>query len=67
MSVACLEVIVSDDGPGFASSTIPLGHPPPQSVRGYGLFMMQRLVDIIEFRDHGRTVWFLKRFRVMET
>lgn len=55
------EVIISDDGHGFTSHPISADHPAPLSPRGYGLFLMQALVDAIEFRNGGRSVWLLKR------
>ena len=57
-----IEIAVSDDGHGFLSGPISTAHPEPNSPRGYGLFMMQALVDRMEFRNDGKTVWFLKAF-----
>ena len=56
-----LEAAVSDDGPGFAPGTISEDHPAALAPRGYGLFLMQALMDEVEFRNDGKTVWFLKR------
>jgi anti-sigma regulatory factor (Ser/Thr protein kinase) len=59
---ASLEVSVSDDGGGFSlRGPISTEHPPAHSPRGYGLFLMQALVDELEFRNDGKTVWFRKR------
>ena len=53
---------VTDDGPGFSlRGPIAVEHPVANSPRGYGLFMMQALVDELQFRNDGRTVWFRKR------
>jgi anti-sigma regulatory factor (Ser/Thr protein kinase) len=62
ISRSCLEVTISDDGPGFETGPISLDHPKALAPRGYGLFMMKTFVDVLEFRDNGRAVWFLKRF-----
>ena len=57
-----IEITVCDDGRGFLlKGPISTTHPEPNSPRGYGLFMMQALVDQMEFRNDGKTVWFLKR------
>lgn len=58
---AYLEASVSDDGPGFFLRDTISAHPPPgHSPRGYGLFLIRMLVEELEFRDGGRTVWFRK-------
>lgn len=62
-----LEASVSDDGPGFfLHGPISAEHPPAHSPRGYGLFLMRTLVDELEFRNDGKTVWFRKRLRAGE-
>jgi anti-sigma regulatory factor (Ser/Thr protein kinase) len=58
---ADLEVSVTDDGPGFAPGPIRPKHPVTLAPRGYGLFIIQSVMDDVEFRDGGRTVWFRKR------
>jgi anti-sigma regulatory factor (Ser/Thr protein kinase) len=56
-----LEASVSDDGPGFfLRGPISVDHPPAHSPRGYGLFLMRALVEELEFRDNGKTVWVRK-------
>ncbi len=57
-----LEASISDDGPGFfLRGPVSADHPPAHSPRGYGLFLIRTLVDELEFRNDGRTVWFRKR------
>ena len=57
-----IEVEVTDDGRGFAPRLCAVEHPPALAPRGYGLFLIRAMVDEIEFRDNGRTVWFRKCF-----
>lgn len=62
-----LEASISDDGPGFLlKGPISVDHPPAHSPRGYGLFLIRTLVDELEFRNNGKTVWFKKRFNPVE-
>lgn len=63
MTETGLEVLISDDGPGFASRPISADHPQALALRGYGLFLIHTLVDAVEFRKGGKTLWFLKRCR----
>ena len=58
----CIEVEVSDDGPGFAPAPHPLAEPDVLSPRGFGLYLMYAVTDALEIRDGGTTVWFRKRF-----
>ena len=60
-----LEASVSDDGPGFfLRGPVPVDHPPANSPRGYGIFLMRALVEKLEFRNDGKTVWFRKQFEI---
>ena len=62
LTEAYLEATISDDGPGFfLRGPISVDHPPANSPRGYGLFLIRSLVEELEFRDDGKTVWFRKR------
>jgi anti-sigma regulatory factor (Ser/Thr protein kinase) len=58
---AGLEAAVSDDGPGFVPGAISENDPGALALRGYGLFLIQALMDKLEFRNDGKTVWFFKR------
>jgi serine/threonine-protein kinase RsbW len=59
-----LETSVSDDGPGFLlRGPISAEHPQANSPRGYGLFLIRTLVEELEFRNDGKTIWFRKRIR----
>jgi anti-sigma regulatory factor (Ser/Thr protein kinase) len=63
-----IEVAVSDDGPGFfMEGPISSDHPPTESPRGYGLFLMRFMADELEFKNDGKTVWFLKRFQAQQS
>ena len=60
-----LEASISDDGPGFfLRGPISVDHPPAHSPRGYGLFLIRALVDELEFRNDGKTIWFRKRLKI---
>lgn len=61
--VAVIEVL--DEGAGFAS---PLDEVPalplPDVPRGYGIFLMRRLMDGLEYGEHGRRVRLKKHLPV---
>lgn len=57
-----IDVTVSDDGPGFAPGPAGLDRPAVLAPRGYGIFLIRSVVDRVEFRDDGRTLWFRKHF-----
>lgn len=63
LTEAYLEASVSDDGPGFFLRGPISTDPPAQAPRGYGLFLIRTLVDELEIRNDGKTIWFRKRFR----
>jgi anti-sigma regulatory factor (Ser/Thr protein kinase) len=59
-----IEITITDDGPGFfLKGPVSADRASSLSPRGYGLFLMQALVDAIEFRNNGKTVWLQKRLR----
>ena len=68
MTVSCvveadaMVVEICSDGPGF---TPPGQVEPPAAgaLRGYGLFIMRRMVDSVEFFDEGRGVRLVRRLR----
>jgi anti-sigma regulatory factor (Ser/Thr protein kinase) len=66
MNALWLEVTISDDGSGFASRPVPVNQPPALSLRGYGFFIMHARADLIEVRDNGRTLWFLKHLQARD-
>jgi anti-sigma regulatory factor (Ser/Thr protein kinase) len=52
---AVIEVL--DEGAGFAHEPDPVNAlPPPDIARGFGIFLMRRLMDGLEFEEHGRRV-----------
>ena len=57
-----LEASVSDDVPGYSSRGPMPVEQQPHSSRPYGLFLIWTLVDELEFRNDGKTIWFRKRF-----
>ncbi len=58
-----LHIIVRDQGPGFAPEDIPDPTDPEnlQKPGGRGVFLMQQLMDEVEFRDRGREVHLRRR------
>lgn len=62
LTEAGIEATVSDNGSGFSPRLNAVERPKAMSPRGYGLFLIQALVDAVEFRDGGKTVWFSKHF-----
>ena len=50
-----LSVEVRDAGRGFDESTVP-SPAPDYSIRGFGIFLMHRLVDSVNFFNNGTTV-----------
>jgi anti-sigma regulatory factor (Ser/Thr protein kinase) len=60
---AVIEVL--DEGAGFAYEFDPVdAHPPPDIPRGFGIFLMRRLMDGLEFAEHGRRVRLRKHLPV---
>ncbi len=56
-------VIVRDEGPGFIPEevpdpTVPTRLPVPS---GRGIMLLRAYMDKVEYRDHGREVYFMKR------
>ncbi len=56
-------VIVRDEGPGFIPEDVP---DPTASDRlpmpnGRGIMLLRAYMDKVEYRDHGREVYFMKR------
>jgi anti-sigma regulatory factor (Ser/Thr protein kinase) len=57
-----LVIDVQDDGPGFPHATVSQAEEPPfGSPRGFGIFIMRRLMDEIAYSDRGRRVTLKKR------
>jgi anti-sigma regulatory factor (Ser/Thr protein kinase) len=50
---------IQDYGAGFGRAGPP-SRPPNGAVRGYGLFIMNRIVDEVEFMDDGRRLRLMK-------
>ena len=61
LSATAFEAAISDDGAGYACGTIATEHPGAFAPRGYGLFLIQALMDDVRFSKSGNSVWFLKR------
>ena len=60
-----IEIVVQDDGPGFVREDVadPLRGENRRRAGGRGLFLMESLMDAVEYRDGGRTVVLRKRMR----
>ena len=58
-----VEIVVRDDGEGFERSEVadPLSGENRRRAGGRGLFLMESLMDEVEYRDGGRTVVLRKR------
>jgi anti-sigma regulatory factor (Ser/Thr protein kinase) len=61
LSAARLELEVADDGPGFTPGPRPAA-PPAGEARGFGTFLMYRLMDEVEFDAAGSRVRLVKAF-----
>ncbi len=63
-----IEIVVCDDGAGFDRSTVadPLSGENRRRAGGRGLFLMESLMDEVEYRDGGRTVVLRKRIATHE-
>lgn len=58
-----LHIIVRDEGPGFSPEEVPDPTDPENVSKsgGRGLYLMQQLMDEVEFRDRGREVHLRRR------
>jgi anti-sigma regulatory factor (Ser/Thr protein kinase) len=56
-----LDIVVSDDGPGFVPGPRPAAPPDLGATRGFGTFLMYRLMDEVEFERGGARVRLAKR------
>lgn len=63
-----LHIVVRDEGPGFAPENVPdpTENDNIKKPGGRGLYLMQQLMDEVEFRDHGREVHLRRRPRTPE-
>lgn len=63
-----IEIVVCDDGAGFERAQVadPLSGENRRRPGGRGLFLMESLMDEVEYRDGGRTVVLRKRIAVHE-
>ena len=54
-----LQLVVTDQGPGFDYRTVPDPTSPEnvEKVSGRGVFLMEKLSDAIKFTENGRKVW----------
>jgi len=56
---------VQDEGDGFARPASPL-HPPHDEPRGFGIYLMRRLMDEVHFDDRGTCVRLTKLLTVVQ-
>jgi anti-sigma regulatory factor (Ser/Thr protein kinase) len=58
-----VRVIITDDGPGFDITNVPIkGHPRSlEESRGRGLVLIQSLTDDVKFNPAGNQIILLKR------
>jgi len=57
-----VEIRVSDNGPGFLLGPRPLRPPDLRAPRGFGIYLMYRLMDQVEFNHNGTAVRMFKAF-----
>lgn len=55
-------IIVRDEGPGFSPDEVPdPTHPDRLSIpNGRGIMLIKAYMDVVEYRDQGREVYFVK-------
>jgi serine/threonine-protein kinase RsbW len=58
-----IRVCVTDEGPGFNPSTVPEPIRPEQldEAGGRGLFLIRKLVDIVQFNEQGNSICMILR------
>jgi anti-sigma regulatory factor (Ser/Thr protein kinase) len=56
-----LEIVMSEDGAGFAPGPRPVRPPEAGAPRGFGIFLMYRLMDDVQFEANGTTVRLFKK------
>ncbi|HEY0798311.1 MAG TPA: ATP-binding protein [Candidatus Baltobacteraceae bacterium] len=61
-----LIVEVRNSGFGFATAEIfGLKRPPPNAIRGFGIYIMRQLMDDVRYSDSGRRIRLSKRHRAV--
>jgi anti-sigma regulatory factor (Ser/Thr protein kinase) len=55
-----IDVLVSDEGPGFKPGPRPVSPTAGGSLRGFGIYLMYELMDRVEFSDGGTSVRLVK-------
>lgn len=59
----CCEIIVRDEGSGFVLDAVPDPTSPDRLPlpNGRGIMLLRAYMDVVEYRDQGREVYFVKR------
>jgi serine/threonine-protein kinase RsbW len=60
-----LTIEVRDNGEGFASDELEQAHLFDESTRGFGIFLMKRLMDRVNFDRHGTVVRLTRRHHLV--
>ena len=56
-----LRIEIRDNGEGFMPESLRIGTPPEQRERGFGILLMRRLMDGVQFDNNGTCVRLYRR------